>query len=167
MSVIIWNFDSKVIIRDIPSFIDGISFRLDLCYYRNNDYTHTTKSFDTFLVNSRDQIGTIHMSLKYRVYQKDTWNEAPTNKISPRLFVQQSTWDIFIKYYIFTLDNSYTDCTSYLENKITPKFDLDPNRLRIKLRNYSQTTSNRSKYLKLTENIKNQKNRISIYYYSF
>nr|QUW40432.1 hypothetical protein [Haslea sp.] len=67
--------------------------RFDLCYYRTNDSTDTTESFDKFLVDSRSQIqnstNTRHITLKdspegkilkvnrrnnalhYRVYEKD------------------------------------------------------------------------------------------------
>ena len=67
--------------------------RIDLCFSRPNDFTHTTKSFDRFLVNSRSKIqnhtNTRHIRLQdfpdgkilkvnrrnnsvhYRVYQKD------------------------------------------------------------------------------------------------
>jgi hypothetical protein len=67
--------------------------RIDLCFSRPNDFNHTTKSFDKFLVNSRSQIQnhttTRHIRLQdfptgkilkvnrrnnsvhYRVYQKD------------------------------------------------------------------------------------------------
>jgi len=67
--------------------------RIDLCFSRSNDFSHTTKLFDTFLVDSRRQIqdhtNTKHIkledfldgrmlkvnrrnnSLHYRVYQRD------------------------------------------------------------------------------------------------
>jgi hypothetical protein len=67
--------------------------RFDICYYRTNDSTDTTESFDKFLVDSRSKIqnstNTRHITLKdspegkilkvnrrnnalhYRIYEKD------------------------------------------------------------------------------------------------